>query len=75
VSAAVVVGYLYLTPPSAGGFVWIIVVAVLGAFAGAFIGVRFTRSMGWRFPLAWGALAGVVGSALFVALSAGMLGA
>ncbi len=75
VSAAIVVGYLYVSASQSGGSPWLFVGALVGAFLGALLGVRFTRSMAWRFPAAWGAVAGVAGAAFIVVLSANILGA
>jgi hypothetical protein len=75
VSTAIVVGYLFVSSPQSGGSPWLVAGAIAGAFLGALLGVRFTRSMAWRFPAAWGAVAGVAGAVLVVVLSANILGA
>jgi hypothetical protein len=75
VSAAIAVGYVYVSASRSGGSPWLFAGAIVGAFLGALLGVRFTRSMAWRFPAAWGVVAGVAGAALVVVLGANILGA
>jgi hypothetical protein len=75
ISAAVAVGYLYVSAPQSGGSPWLFAGAIMAAFLSALLGVHFTRSMAWRFPAAWGAVAGVAGAALVIALGTNVFGA
>ena len=70
VSAALVGALLYAAPAFAGGSPYAAASCVIGALVGSVVGVEITRAMGWRFPLLWGAIIGIAGAVMFVALGA-----
>jgi tetrahydromethanopterin S-methyltransferase subunit C len=73
VVSACAVGLLYAYPALAGGAPWPLPSAIVGGLLGAVIGVEVARSMGWRFPLLWGAILGLVGAAALMALAVTVL--
>ena len=46
-----------------------------GVVLGAYLGVRLTRAMGWRFALLWGSVAGVLCAAVMVSVAAAVFSA
>jgi hypothetical protein len=73
IASAVTVGFLLLVPAASQGSTWSTAGCILGALVGAFAGVEITRAMGWRFPLFWGAVVGLVGAGVLLALTTALL--
>jgi hypothetical protein len=73
VVSACALGLLYAFPTLAGGSKWALPSALVGALLGALIGVEVSRAMGWRFPLLWGTILGVLGAAVLMALGVTVL--
>ena len=51
------------------------VLGIVGAVLGAYLGVRLSRAMGWRFPLLWGSVAGIMSAAVLVTVAAAIFSA
>jgi len=74
VAALVAVALLYASSWP-GGTPLHYAVAIAGVVLGAFLGVRLTRAMGWRFALLWGSVAGVLCAAVLVSVAAALFSA
>jgi hypothetical protein len=60
-------------PDLVAGSKWALPSALVGGLLGAVIGVEVSRAMGWRFPLLWGTVLGLVGAAALMALGVTVL--
>ncbi len=73
VVAALVIGFLFAVPSAGSGSPWAVPSGVVGGLLGAVIGVEMARAMGWRFPVLWGIILGVVGAAALLAVGVTVL--
>jgi hypothetical protein len=73
VASAMAAGLLYLFPATSAVSRWALASGILGALLGAVFGVGVTRAMGWRFPLLWGVVVGVLGAAALLVVGTMLL--